>query len=234
MAQNLRLAVHTFPGERPVLLIHGFTRSAELDWIEPGWPTALATQDRGTIAVDLPGHGSCPPADPDAFSVNAIIAALVATIDSTGQEVADVIGYSLGARLAWTLAATGRVRHLVLGGLSPTDPNVGVDIELLGAVARGDVQAPDPKIERLATWVSLSGLELGQTLLLIKALGAEPFDPRVDIPRTPTLVVAGTEDHPLDDIAATLPDATYLTVPGDHFGALMSPEFRAAAIDFIG
>ena len=97
-----------------------------------------------------------------------------------------MIGYSLGARLAWT------------------------------------------------TVVSLPWLELDQTLLLLKALGAEPFDPNVDIPRTPTLVVAGAEDNRLDDIAATFPDATYLTVPGDHFGALMSPEFRAAAIDFPG
>ena len=44
------------------------------------------------------------------------------------------------------------------------------------------------------------------------------------------IVVAGAEDDRFDDIAATLPDATYMTVPGDHFGALMSPEFRAAAI----
>jgi pimeloyl-ACP methyl ester carboxylesterase len=234
MTRTLRLAVHTFPGERRVLLVHGFTRSAELDWIEPGWPPALAARGRGTIAVDLPGHGSCPRADPDAISVDAIIAGMVATIDGTGQERADVIGYSLGARLAWTLAATGRVGRLVLGGLSPTDPNVGVDVELLGAVARGDAEAPDPKIERLATWVSLPGLDLGQTLLLIKALAAAPFDPGVDIPRTPTLLVAGAEDHRLDDIAATLPDATCLTVPGDHFGALMSSAFRAAAIDFLG
>ena len=234
MTQNLELAVHTFPGRRPVLLIHGFTRSAELDWIEPGWPTALAAQGRGTIAVDLPGHGSCPPADSNAVSVNAIIAAMVAAIDSTGQELADVIGYSLGARLAWPLAATGRVGRLVLGGLSPTDPIAGVDIELVGAVARGDAETPDPKISGLATWVSLPWLERDQTLLLLKALGAEPFDPSVDIPRTPTLVVAGAEDDSCEDIAATLPDATYLTVPGDHYGALMSPEFRGAAIDFVG
>jgi pimeloyl-ACP methyl ester carboxylesterase len=234
MPQDLELAVHTFPGKRPVLFIHGFTRSAELDWIEPGWPTVLAAQGRGTIAVDLPGHGSCLPADPDAVSVNAIIAALVAAIDSTGQERADVIGYSLGARLAWTLAATGRVGRLVLGGLSPTDPIAGVDIDLVGAVARGDAQAPDPTIEGLATLVSLPWLELDQTLLLLKALGAEPFDPSVDIPTTPTLAVAGAEDDSFDHIAATLPDATYKTVPGDHFGALMSPEFRAAAIDFLG
>ena len=234
MTQKLELAVHTFPGERPVLLIHGLTRSAQLDWIEPGWPSALAAQDRGTIAVDLPGHGSCPQADPGAVSVNAIIAAMVAAIDSTGQELADVIGYSLGARLAWTLAATGRVGHLVLGGLSPTDPTAGVDIDLVGAVARGDAKAPDPMIEGLATWVSLPWLDLDQTLLLLQALSAEPFDPSVDIPTTPALVVAGSKDDRSDDIAATLPDATYRTVPGDHFSALMSPEFRAAALGFVG
>jgi hypothetical protein len=109
-----------------------------------------------------------------------------------------------------------------------------VDIELVGAVARGDAEASDPKIRGLAAWVSLPWLEREQTLLLLKALGAEPFDPSVDIPRTPTLVVAGAEDDPCEDVAATLPDATYLTVPGDHYGALMSPEFRAAAIDFLG
>ena len=123
-----------------------------------------------------------------------------------------MVGYSLGARLAWTLAATGRLGHLVLGGLAPTDTIAGVDIELVGAIARGDAEAPDPHIEELATR-SLPWLELDQTLLLLKALSAEPFDPSVDIPRTPTLVVAGTEDDRTDHIAATLPDATYITVP---------------------
>jgi pimeloyl-ACP methyl ester carboxylesterase len=234
MTQDLKLAVHSFPGERPVLLVHGLTRSAKLDWIEPGWPLTLAAQGRGVIAVDLPGHGSCPPADPDAVSVNAIIAAMMAAIDGTGQERADVVGYSLGARLAWTLAATGRVGRLVLGGLSPTDPIAGVDIELVGAVARGNAQAADPETEEFASCVSLPGLEMDQTLLLLRALGAELFDPSVDIPKTPTLLVAGTEDDPVGDIAATLPNATYMTVPGDHYGALMSPEFRAAAVGFLG
>ena len=109
-----------------------------------------------------------------------------------------------------------------------------MDIDLVGAIARGDAEAPDPEIEEWATLVSFPWLELDQTLLLLKALGAEPFDPGVDIPRTPTFLVAGTEDDRTDHIAATLPDATYMTVPGDHFGALMSPEFRAAAIDFLG
>jgi pimeloyl-ACP methyl ester carboxylesterase len=234
MTLKLGLAVHSFPGERPVLLVHGFTRSAQLDWIDPGWPPALAAQGRGAIAVDLPGHGSCPATDRDAISVSTVIAGMVAAIDSTGQDEADVVGYSLGARLAWTLAATGRVGRLVLGGLSPTDPMVGVDIELLRAVAQGEAAAPDPELGRLATWISQPGLDRDQTLLLIEALVADAFDPGVDLPTVPTLIVAGTEDDPVDQLTATLPNAKYLTVPGDHFGALMSAEFRAAALDFLG
>jgi hypothetical protein len=53
-------------------------------------------------------------------------------------------------------------------------------------------------------------------------------------PEDPALFVAGSKDDRCDDIAATLPNATYMTVPGDHFGALMSAEFRAAAIGFLG
>jgi pimeloyl-ACP methyl ester carboxylesterase len=217
-----------------VLLVHGFTRSAQLDWIDPGWPPALAAQGRGTIAVDLPGHGSCPAADRDAISVSAVIAGLAAAIDSTGQNEADVVGYSLGARLAWPLAAAGRVGHLVLGGLSTTDPMVGMDFELLRAVAQGEAAASDPELGQIAAWISQPHLDRDQMLLLMEALGAEPFDAGVDVPTVPTLLVAGTEDDPVDQLAAALPNAKYLAVPGDHYGALMSAEFRAAALDFLG
>lgn len=233
MTRNLRLGVHSFTGDRPVLLVHGFTRSAQLDWIDPGWAAALAARGRGTIAVDLPGHGSCPAADRDAISVDTIVAGMVAAIDTTGQERADVVGYSLGARLAWTLASTGRVRRLVLGGIGPADPMVGVNVGLLGAVARGEAVTHDPKLSRLASWISQPGLDRDQTLLLIEALGADVFDPSVDIPMVPTLVVAGAEDHPVGELAAAFPNARCVGIPGDHFGALMSAEFRAAAMDFL-
>ncbi len=199
MTSQLRLAVHSFPGERPVLLVHGFTSSAQIDWIEPGWPQALAAQGRGTVAVDLPGHGSCPAADRDAISVSAIIAGLVAAIDSTGQDEADVVGYSLGARLAWPLAATGRVGRLVLEALGTNDAWLAdMDIELLRAVAKGEAEAPDPELAELAAWISQPHLDRDQMLLLMEALAAEPFDAGADLPTVPTLFVSGTEDDPVE------------------------------------
>ena len=124
----------------------------------------------------------------------------------------------------------GRSR-LVLGGLSPVDTLAGPDIDLVGAVARGESEAPDPDTGDWASMVTLPWLDREQTLLL-KALAAEPFDASTDIPANPTLIVSGAEDDAFDT-AAALPDATCLTVPGDHFGALMSPEFRAAAVAFV-
>lgn len=70
-------------------------------------------------------------------------------------------------------------------------------------------------------------------LWLVEALSAHRFDPAVDVPTVPTLLVAGADDRRLDQLAATLSDAAHVVVPGDHLGALLSSEFRAAALDFI-
>jgi pimeloyl-ACP methyl ester carboxylesterase len=108
-----------------------------------------------------------------------------------------------------------------------------MDIELLRAVAKGEAEAPDPDLAEFAAWISQPHLDRDQMLLLIEALAAEPFDAGADLPTVPTLFVSGTEDDPVDQLAATLPNAKYLPVPGDHRGALMSAEFRAAALDFL-
>jgi hypothetical protein len=50
---------------------------------------------------------------------------------------------------------------------------VGLDIELLRAVAQGEAAAPDPELGQLATWISQPGLDRDQTLLLIEALVAQ-------------------------------------------------------------
>jgi len=103
----------------PVLLLHGFTGSAE------AWPPELLAglgRERVVFVVDLPGHGESPDPDPDLDeTVVAALDALVGVLDARGVERADWVGYSMGGRLALAGAVEhpARVRRLVLESASP-------------------------------------------------------------------------------------------------------------------
>jgi pimeloyl-ACP methyl ester carboxylesterase len=53
----------------------------------------------------------------------------------------------------------------------------------------------------------------------------------------PTLIVVGDRDSRGESagaLAALLPDARVVQVPGDHATAATAPEFTAAVLDFLG
>ena len=99
----------------PVLL-HGFTGSAS-SWEAP-LLDGLAGAGHAPVLVDLPGHGAeIGGPDPRDFTLEAALA----RIEAAGRWPADLIGYSLGGRLALHFAAAHpeRVRRLVLESASP-------------------------------------------------------------------------------------------------------------------
>jgi len=98
---------------RPVLLIHGFTGRGT-SWGRHA--TALARHFR-VLTPDLPGHGrTATPADPARASVERTAGDLASLLATRAAAPADVVGYSLGARIALRLAITHPelVRRLVL------------------------------------------------------------------------------------------------------------------------
>ncbi|WP_295124666.1 alpha/beta fold hydrolase [uncultured Leifsonia sp.] len=235
----------------PVLLLHGFAASGDEDFIATGWPEALAAAGRRVEVPDLPGHGSSAAVSGDAATTSALVRALADVLaELDGGDGVDVVGYSLGARLAWELpAATGRVRRLVLGGLSPFEPFAAVDVDAVaaaasggGAVSGGETAsgagaARDPLAGMMAAMVSAPGRDTASLLALMAGLASQPFDPAGGGPTVPTLVAAGADDlmtTGLGAVAGALPEATFVRVPGDHRGALDSAEFRAAVIRFLG
>ncbi|QAY58877.1 alpha/beta hydrolase [Microbacterium protaetiae] len=232
---NTLLTVRNLPGADAVLLIHGLASDGRSDWETTGVVQALADAGRGAIVVDLPGHGDGPSLHRGQATTSDIAAALADAIADAGLEVADVIAYSLGARLAWTLAGSGLVRRLVLGGLSPMDPFGEIDVDALEAAAGGAVPA-DPMIGMLAQILRAPGVDAASVVGLIDALHAEPFDAGVDAPTCPTLFISGSDDQMSQGVEAlvtAVPGSTLERVPGDHLGALASPEFRAAAVRFV-
>lgn len=102
----------------PLLLLHGFTGSAE-EWqpLLPAWADL-----RTLVAPDLIGHGRSPtPTDPTCYTMERCISDLLALLDHLGYAQVDILGYSMGGRVALHLAAAApaRVQRLVLESASP-------------------------------------------------------------------------------------------------------------------
>ena len=94
----------------PVVFLHGFLGAAG-DW-SPAM-TALQAAGRRCMAIDLPAHGetgingSAEALSPDAYSADAVVEALAKLLEQLCPVPCDLVGYSLGGRLALLLA----VRH---------------------------------------------------------------------------------------------------------------------------
>src|SRR6266581_349672 len=104
----------------PFMLVHGFASNKEVNWAAPRWMTTLTRAGRRTIALDNRGHGASSKLHDPAAYHSAIMAEDVrALLDHLGLASADVMGYSMGARIAafLALAHPGRVRSVIFGGL---------------------------------------------------------------------------------------------------------------------
>ena len=118
----------------PVVLLHGFTGSAEaMNGLSEGLREKLSEDlsdgsSEGLIkahrvfAIDLPGHGNA--ATPHAiehFSMQATISHLWNALDALGVERASLVGYSMGGRVAMSAAVAfpKRVAKVVCIGASP-------------------------------------------------------------------------------------------------------------------
>ena len=104
----------------PIVLVHGFASTKEVNWVYPGWVSTLTRAGRRVIALDNRGHGASTKLyDPAAYHSAVMAEDVRALLDHLGIARADVMGYSMGARIAafLALAHPERVRSVVLGGL---------------------------------------------------------------------------------------------------------------------
>ncbi len=96
-----------------ILLLHGFTGSKKTwDYFVPSW-----SKGNKVIAVDLIGHGQTEsPANSDRYSVEKVAADMIGLLDFLQVETAHILGYSMGGRLAISIAALypERIQTLIL------------------------------------------------------------------------------------------------------------------------
>lgn len=205
----------------PVLALHGLASTAAATWQTSGWWSALTTAGLGWVAPDLRGHGaSGKPHDPDSYRMSTLADDAAAVLDHLELDVVDVLGYSLGARIALELAATApqRVRRLALGGLGDPQRPVGLSTAILDRLPAG--------ADRDAVAACLAG-----------ASGSDPPPGGVDRVPAPVLLVAGEDDEHatgVAEFAARLPQAEVLRVSGrNHLTTVSAQQFKRTVIEFL-
>lgn len=234
----------------PVLLIHGFASSVALNWEQSGWIAALLEAGRRVVAVDLPGHGrSTAPEDVDSYTPGRIRADLLQIVTDAGARPLDprhadsgldVIGYSLGSRLAWEFGATqpALVRRLVLGGPSNRDPLAEFDLPAVQRFLADGTPIEDASTASLVTMAQASPeSDMYALLSLVEGIKEEPFDAAEAVPRQPVLMVAGEKDErlgALEVLKGLAPSAEIVVVPGrNHVNVVTARAFKQAAIEFL-
>ncbi|MFI5085125.1 MAG: alpha/beta fold hydrolase [Actinomycetales bacterium] len=237
-------------GLRPVLMLHGFASNSALNWVDSGWVGALLGAGRRVILVDLPGHGrSGAPDDLDSYTPSHIRADLLQLATDAGARPysaddggsgLDVVGYSLGSRLAWEFGATQPelVHRMVLGGPGASDPLAAFDLVAAQQYLADGTPIGDPSTAALLRMAqALPANNLFALLELVRAVKTEPFVPAEAVPHMPVLLVAGEQDDraaTMGQLAALAKDARQEVIPGrNHINAVTSRAFKTAALEFL-
>jgi pimeloyl-ACP methyl ester carboxylesterase len=226
----------------PIVLVHGFASNREVNWVHPGWVTTLARAGRRVIALDIRGHGASSKLyEPAAYDSATMAEDVRALLDHLGLARADVMGYSMGARITAFLAVNhpARVRALILGGLGiRLVEGVGLPgsiADALEARSLADVSDPTGRVFRAFA---------EQTQSDLKALAACIRGSRQTLSReqvagvaAPVLVAVGTKDQVAGSgpaLAALIPGGRALEIPDrDHMLAVADKVFKAGVIDFL-
>jgi pimeloyl-ACP methyl ester carboxylesterase len=226
----------------PIVLVHGFASTAQVNWVYPGWVSTLTQAGRRVIALDNRGHGASTKLyDPAAYHSATMANDVRALIDHLDLARADVMGYSMGARITafFALANPTRLRRAVLGGLGiRLVDGVGLPesiAEALEAPSLADVRDPMGRTFRAFAEQTRSDLEA--LAACIRGSRQTLTHEQVAAIRAPVLVAVGSKDDvagSAPELAALLPAGRALDIAGrDHMLAVGDKTFKQGVLSFL-
>jgi pimeloyl-ACP methyl ester carboxylesterase len=226
----------------PIVLVHGFASNKEVNWVAPGWVTTLTRAGRRAIALDNRGHGASGKLyDPAAYHSAIMAEDVRALLDHLGLPRADIMGYSMGARIAafLALAHPNRMRAAVLGGLGfRLIEGVGLPDAIADALEAPSIAAvADPTAYLFRAFAEQTQSDLHALAACMR--GSRQTLSRSEVARiaVPLLVAVG-ENDPIagspEALAALIPCARALVIPGrDHMLAVGDRLFKSAVVEFL-
>lgn len=239
---GVEIAYQTAGEGPPILLVHGFASNARVNWWDTGWVKTLTEAGRLVITFDHRGHGASEKLyDPALYPAAEMAEDARRLLDHLEIAQADVMGYSMGARVSAFLAIAhpARVRRAVFAGLASRMITGVGGAEAIAAALEAPTRNDGLDINARAFRIFAE-----QTKSDLKALAACIRSSREKITveelasiRVPVLVVAGEKDEvagDVDTLVKAIPGAVGVTLPNrNHMNAVGDRGYKDAVLDFL-
>ncbi len=226
-----------------VLLLHGLTANATVNWVDTGIVEALDREGFRVIATDTRGHdNSEAPEDPAAYHPDAIAADAVALVRHLDAEPVAPVGYSHGCRTAVMLAADHEIQvsAMVLGGLdldttlNPHPKDNPMAEALCAALTTEDFSTVElPGFDQMRAQLDEWNANYKAIAYIFKGMqDARPID--FDSISVPTLVINSPQEPDPSVVANVIPGAkTARLAAGDHLSGPKEPDFLPQVLGFL-
>lgn len=225
-----------------IVLVHGFASTARINWVDTGWVRQLAGAGRRVIALDNRGHGaSAKLYRPDDYRIATMVEDVRRLIDHLAIPEADIMGYSMGARITAHLALShpDRVRTAILAGLggNMVHPVAGAAAIAAALEAHSLDAVTDPLGRTFRAFADQTKADLAALAACIRAVREPIPAARLAAITCPVLVAVGTHDAiagPADALAALIPGAMALEITGrDHMKAVGDRIYKDGVAAFL-
>ncbi len=226
----------------PILLVHGFASTKNVNWVYPGWVSELKRLGRRVIALDNRGHGeSSKLYDSAQYEIAIMASDVISLMNHLDIARADIMGYSLGSRMTAVLALDqpDRLRSIILGGIGIgmiTGGGPGENVaKALEAPSLDDVTDPVGRTFRaFADQTRSDRRALAACLRGSRRLMTRPEAAAISVP---ALIAVGSKDEIAGSAAALgeiIPGSKVLDIPNrDHMRAVGDKVYKAGVAEFL-
>ncbi|MEZ5787385.1 MAG: alpha/beta hydrolase [Xanthobacteraceae bacterium] len=227
----------------PIVLVHGFASNKEVNWVQTRWVATLNGVRRRVIAPDMRGHGASTKLyDPTDYHTSRMAGDVRALLDHLGLGWADILGYSMGARIAafLALAEPERVRSAILGGLGiRLIEGAGLPDGIAAALeAPSLAEVHDPSARAFREFADETDSDRKALAACIRGSRQTLTPAEAGRISVPVMVAVGTKDDvagSAQELAALIPGAQAVDIPRrDHMRAVGDKVFKHAVLTFLG
>jgi pimeloyl-ACP methyl ester carboxylesterase len=239
----------------PVVLVHGYSGSIEMNWVAPKVFEELAKTFR-VIALDCRGHGkSGKPHDPAQYGQEMAMD-VVRLLDHLNIQKAHVVGYSMGAVITAKLLTLKpkRILTATFGGqgamLDPAETEIrlyeqlGADVEkgsmriLVALISSKNQPLPSEEMMKQAEAHFRSRQDLAALAAVARSIpDLKITGAQVATIKVPAIAIIGSDDPLIDGVnklKKAMPALKVIPVDGaSHATVFGRPEFIQALQEFL-